>query len=343
MNYHWPFSGPMLCHTSAITIAAISVAVTAGSAVAANKQAKSTNKRLAAQNADQLMLDMAARGAPIYGANLPDEVQGSQAAVLPYYGGDTETKLFGDARSIYDAIRARAGTPAEQVAMYDDMLRKFEPANESNRQMVYDMASGKMVEQEIGESQPVFQARRGVAEAKRNAGLEALRETLNEIDSIQAGKGYSGDSTGKRMLRFNARRSIGTSSANDFAEVDLANALETRGLLTNDRSRRLTNIDLPDRLARAEIAREELPGDAASEAYQRSLGNFKMFNIGTHDFTPPAPYVDKPDILGSVASSVGGTANTLLADYLLKQQAKGKSPGVSTGDWAGEAGPAQSF
>lgn len=314
--------------SSALTIAAIAVAGSVGaSAVAAKsakKSAKETNARIAAQNADQIMLDMAARGAPIYGANLPAEIQGSEAAILPYYGGRTEVDLFNNARQIWDSIQASGGTPEQKMATFKQMLEQYEPANNANRNLVFDLATGKMTEQGVIESQPVFKARLGSAEAKRNAGLEALRETLNEIDAIQAGKGYSGDSTGKRVLRFNARRAIGTQSAADLADANLQNALEERTIRSQGRDKQIAGLGLADTMARADLSRTQIPEEAMTKSYINALQPFSFFNLGTHEFTKPEPYVDMPDTTGAIASTAAGSLNTFLTNYAQGAQAKKK-------------------
>lgn len=293
--------------SAAITAAVIAVVGAAGSAAASSQQAKKQNKRINAQNAQQLGLDVAARGAPLNDASAPASVQGVEAAFLPYYMDGEEAALGRYAARISKAIREQGGTPEEQLAKYESMLAAYDPAMDMADQAVLDEVTGEATRQELEFSKPVFEARTGVANAKRNAGLEALKETLNEIDQIQAGKGYSGDSTGKRMLRFNARRAIGTESAKDLAEANLENASERRVIESTGRDRRAAGGAKIASLFNQRIARNRLPALAVSEDFNASFAPLKNFNIGTNEFTTPQSYVDGPDMIGALSSSIGGT------------------------------------
>lgn len=293
--------------SAAITAAVIGIVGAAGSAAASQRQAKKQNSRIASQNAQQLGLDVASRGAPLNDASAPASVQGIEAVFLPYYMDGEEAALGRYAARISKAIREQGGTPEEQLAKYESMLAAYDPALDMADQAVLDEVTGEATRQELEFSRPVFEARTGVANAKRNAGLEALRETLNEIDQIQAGKGYSGDSTGKRMLRFNARRAIGTDVANDLAQAELDNATERRVIESTGRDRRAAGGEKIASLFNQRLSRSRLPALAVSEDFNASFAPLKNFNIGTNEFTTPQSYVDGPDVLGSLSSSIGGT------------------------------------
>lgn len=282
------------------------------------KSAKEQNALTAQQNQDMLLLELAARGAPLDGSSVPESMRGTQSAILPYYFGGQEKQMSDDASALYRTLQSRLQPPDVQLAKYDELLGKYEGAIGQNEQLARDLASGRLTDKSIAESQPVFGARRGVAEAKTNAGLEALRETLNEIDAIQSGKGYSGDSTGKRMMRFNARRQIGTQSAADFSNVDLENALEKRALQSEGRGMQLANMNLPDAMAKAAINRTRLPSQAATAAQMDTLAPFDFFKLNPANFSQPNPLNPMPDTRGAIANSVaqaGATIGGSLANY----------------------------
>lgn len=311
--------------SSAITIALVSTAVTTGvSAASANRQAKKQNEMVRQQNADQIMLDMAARGAPIYGANLPADIQGSESAILPYYFGGTERQMADDASAVYRSIRSQ--DPRVELANYERMLDTYGEANQSNKDLVIDAATGRLVDRRLAESAPVFEARTNVAKSKRNAALEALRDTLSEIDSIQAGKGYSGDSTAKRMMRFNARRQIGSQAAADMTEAELQNQLEVRNIRDSELASRRANLGQADAMTQAEMRRTQLAKQAMADDFNTSISPFSSFNIGTGQFTKPEPLVPPTDIAGALASSIGGTVNTLATNRMLAGQARSSTP-----------------
>lgn len=316
--------------------------------VAAQQQRKSSREQNAItqqQNVDSLMLQLAARGAPLTGNNVPESAQGSESAILPYYFGDLEKTMGTDAANLYKASAAWRGTPEAQLADYQALVDSQAGATAANDQLAADLASGKLTEDQLAEAAPSFAARKGVAEAGRNAGLEAIKQTLNEIDSIQAGKGYSGDSTGKRMFRFNARRSIGTQTAKDLAGANLENALDERSIKETGRSLRLSNMNLPEQRIQSAITRKQLPQNAANAAFTSAMEPFKFFSIGPHDFTAGTAPAAVPSALGDIASQMGqvnaqvgaGVANYYKNKNLQNKAWTAQMGGVNSGGGYGTA------
>lgn len=332
------------------------MSVISGTIAAINqrKKDKAQNQLTAQQNQQQMAMDLAARGAGLYGSGIPEELQGRESAILPYYMGGSEAILGKDAANVAAAIRAAAGDPTLRLADYSAMLGKYDAASEANDRLAEDLALGNITNEQLAEAAPVWAARTGAAESRRNAGLEALRETLNEIDSIQAGKGYSGDSTGKRMLRFNARRAIGTQAATDFAGANLENEMDRRMIKESGRNARLSNIDLPNRLAMAAIQRKQLPANAVASEFNAATEPLNFFNIGAGQFRAQnpltAPSNSATGIANSVAqagASVGGALSKYYGNKSLENQARINAsgygdygaktaaiPSYSGGDWA---------
>lgn len=280
-------------------------------ALGQRKSAKEQNALTAQQNKDTLSLELAARGAPLSGSGVPEELQGVQSAFLPYYFGSLEKDTAGDAASIYRALKDRMGDPALKLADYSEMLGKYKDSQNSADALADEIMSGRLSDTVMSENAPVFEARLGVAEANRNAGLEALKQTLNEIDNIQAGKGYSGDSTGKRMLRFNARRQIGNQASNEFANAKLANAQDKRAALEAVRSLRMSNFDLPAKMARNRIAIEEMPATAIAESYRNTLSPLDSFRIGSGSFSKPTQMSAMPNTAGDIANAAAQTGSAV--------------------------------
>lgn len=304
--------------SAAITAAVI---VAGGAAYAAysssesQKKANSTNKKLTKENnRANLLMNLISRGAPMEGPNFPDSVQGQSSSILPIYMGKTEKDLATNAQDIFAAIQKYYGTPEDQMKNNEQIAGQFAPAGAASDRLVVDLATGKVTKEMLDESKPVFAARTKLAESKRNAGLEALSETLNEIDAIQAGKGFSGDSTGSRMLKFNARRGIGTQSAADIGAADLANAEDVRNIKSSGRNLQLQNLSLPDSQAAAAIRRRTVPAAGLVDNQSVSLAPFKFFNIGPG----AATQFQKPSDVGPVANTGGIAAQgiaSLIRDY----------------------------
>lgn len=304
------------------------------------KSAKEQNQITNQQNIDNLLLQLAARGAPLTGSNVPESVEGSQAAILPYYFGDLESTMGRDASAIYKASSAYRGSPEVQLADYQSLVDSQAGATNAIDQLAIDLATGKLTEDQIAEAMPSFAARRGVAEAKRNAGLEALQATLNEIDSIQAGKGYSGDSTGKRMLRFNARRGIGTTTAADLANVNLENALDERTIREQGRALRLANMNLPEQRIQSAVNRKLAPQRAVAQGFTESVEPFKFFNLGPHSFEGGVAPSAMPNTLGDIATQfgqtgvmVGGALSNYYKNKAQQDRYKSKTYEGDTGSW----------
>lgn len=308
-------------------------------ALAKKKTDKQQNAITAQQNASQLMLDIAARGGPLSGAGVPEELQGIESALLPYYFGVTEKNLSSDAAALYQALKDRMGPSDVRIAEYDDLLGRYDRASEANDKLVEDLALGNLTEQALAESAPVFNARRGVAESRRNSSLEALQETLNEIDAIQAGKGYSGDSTGNRMLRFNARRQIGNQTAADLAGVNLQNAMDERTIREAGRQQRIGSIDLPNALAIAAAKRKQLPISAVASERATAMQPFDFFRIQPGQFSQPNQLKAADNSLiansiGQATSTIGGALLKYYTNQDLKKQAAGSGAANQYSDWA---------
>jgi len=258
---------------------------------------------------------------------LPDNLIGKSSAVLPYYLSDTEMRSSNAAAKTVEALQNLYGTPKDEYAVYDAMIKKYGPAIANNTNLVNDLASGRLTDQSIAESQPVFSQRLAGVEAGRRASLEALSQTLNEIDAIQAGKGFSGDSTGNRQLRFNARRQIGTSTSNSLNDALLQNAMEKRALQDQGRTLRLNNLNLPVTMAGSQIDLAQMPTNAVAKRFNASMAPLSTFNIGPHDFTPfqsmplVQPKTSTGEIIANGAASVGNAALNQYLQMQLQKQA----------------------
>lgn len=296
----------------------------------AQKDATRTNrKNVKDTNKANLWLNMISRGLPITdemasSLGLSADMVGSSSAVLPYYMKGIEKELSAIATSTSQSIRDASPT-AEGL---QEILGRYSEGFSAADTLANDISSGRVTQQMLDEQEPVGQARMDVAAGKKNAALEALRSTLNEIDAIQAKKGYSGDSFGNRMLKFNARRGIANQWASDIGGAKLQNALDKAALQEQGRTLRIGNIGLSDRLARASVDRATIPGKTLAEQSKTSMAPFEFFNLGPHNFsaqqTPPtvAPVAGAGQLIAQAGAGVGNTAlNYYLNQQLQTQQA----------------------
>ncbi len=235
-------------------------------------------------NLANTMLAIMARGGSIDAAtaralHLPASLVGTSAAVLPYYMGDIEKNMGMSAGSLSSAIQKLQGSPEYQSAQYKAVFDQFAPAFAANAKTANDLASGATTQQMLDEAQPVNAAQMNVATGQKNAALEALKTTLNNIDNIQARKGFSGDSSGNQMLKFNATRSANTIGADAINNATLTNATRTEAIKQAGRNLQLQNINLPDTLAGAAASRVGAPGRAMAADYNSSLSPLNFFKI----------------------------------------------------------------
>lgn len=282
-------------------------------------------------NMANTILALMARGGSIDAAtakalHLPASLVGTAAAVLPYYMGDIEKNAGLAAGSMTQAIQQLQGSPAYQSGQYQAVFQQFAPAFAANAKTANDLASGATTNQMISEAQPVFGARMDVATGKRNSDLEQLKATLNNIDSIQAKKGFSGDSTSNQMVKFNARRAIAGDASGAISNAKLQNAMDTAGLQQQGRNLQLQNINLPDTLATAAASRVGAPGRNMAADYNTSLSPLNFFKISgqfpAQNGTLTSP---GPSLLQQSLTSGESAVNSWLKNR------NASTPGTSTG------------
>lgn len=297
-------------------------AIAAGGSMFAASQASSAQKEANQQNAQ----NMANTNALNY--QMFQESRGKEgSAFLPLYlvrpdGTTMEQYLANNAMAIYDASYA---PPEEQLERYREMISRFQPMQQAAEGTAMGIYDGTIERQELENFAPVAEARREGVQARRAAGLEGLQETLNEIKTIQAGKGFSGDSFASRLVDANVRRRVASDAATDQALVNERNAADVFGIRSNAINRRVANLDLPYQIARRNIEFSTLPQDALADAEARRRNMFDWFRIGTGQFQyQPLPMVQPVpstgQIIGEGLSQIGSTiANLGVSRYMASQ------------------------
>lgn len=221
------------------------------------------------------------------------------SALLPLYakdagGGLFEPKWFSDVRDVYDAASGGV-TPQANLARYQNILQRYAPAQAGADATANGLFNGELENEAIAATAPVAAARNAGVAGRKQAGLEALQNTLNEIKQIQSKKGFTGDSLGNNMLRFNARRSINTSAAADQADANLQNATDIRGIRGNAIATRLANLNLPYNMARQGFQIADSPEDALLDRTGRRSQLLSTFRIAPGEFrySPLPPVIPK--------------------------------------------------
>lgn len=267
------------------------------------RQANKTNRTLAKQaNQANYILDLVKRGLPmpskINGLDVPEGAAGVSSALLPFYMAQQEKQLSDFASSGFNDL----SSPEAMGNMGDfrTTANRYQPAIDAGRDTVNGIYNGEITNEELNLAQPVAEARMGVA---KDAGLESLRETLNSIKSIQARRGFSGDSTASNRMNFDARRKV----AMDVGGAGLANAMEERAIRQGGINRRLAGLDMPLAQANREFALGDLPSRTMRGRLESNISVFNPFRTGGgFQRVEAAPKEDAvPNIMGILAAGMG--------------------------------------
>lgn len=249
------------------------------------------------------------------------------SSLLPLYatrnGRPFEPELFADTMAIYDATSAL--TPQQQYQRYQSVMEGLAPAQAGAVQTARGIFDGSLVNEAIANQQPVAQARTEAAGVRKNAGLESLQATLNEIKMIQRKKGFAGDSFGSNLVKFQARREANTMGAMDLAQAKLQNAQDESAIRQGGINTRINNLQAPYAMARNQIASLNAPEDALLDQQARRQQLFNAFRIGPSQFqySPlPAvqPVASTGQIAGQAIAGIAGAGGNFAANYWLQQQ-----------------------
>lgn len=269
----------------------------------AAKDANRKNLKAAREtNEANLVLDMARRGLAlpdrVGSINVPEGAVGKSSSILPYYLSDSEREASDYASSIFNTLKRYPDANSE--AAYREIADKYIPAMDQASEDAIGVFDGSVTDEEIAAAQPVAAARIKLAGARKDAGLEALQEKLNEIKAIQSRKGYTGDSLASSRLRFDATRKILGDAAIDQGNAELANAMDSSNIRRNAIARRLANPNLGIDQARRDIQLQDLPGEGMRDRAEKNISIFNPFRV-TGGFQP----IQRPERVQPVPSNLG--------------------------------------
>ena len=257
-------------------------------------------------------------------------------AILPLYMKGFETTLGNDAiRAYNDSL-----SPTDAAAQAKIIQSNFSPMQDQANQTAEAIFSGGLTAQELAAEAAVAAARQQGVDTKRQSGLEALSQTLNEINAIQAGKGYSSDSLGNRMLKADSMRKTFTQSAADQAAANLETAKERAAIKEGDITRKLGSLDLPGKMLQQNITVAQSPNNAylTEEANRQGILNFFKLNpqVFQNQNLPQVGAVPSTLQIGSgMMSAAGSQVGSALINKYLGIPVAGKGSGNSA-DYAGE-------
>lgn len=322
--------GVVLGVVGGLTAAGLGAYGASQSAGAAKDAAAATKSNTKRTNEANLLLNLFSRGAPLTsfpkaGIQIPAGLEGTSSAILPLYLSSSEADASQRAADIYKVLASI--DPQKAYEDYQAIMARYQPQFAATEKLGSDIFNNNLTNELLSYEAPVAASRLEGVQTRKNAALEALQQTLNEIDSIQSRKGYTGDSLGSNLLKFNARARIASGSAQDLANAKLQNAQDEQAIKTSGVNLKLGNINLPDQLLQSAFARTDLPAQTLSKSYQTSLTPFSMFNLGPGQ---PANFSQMPavtavptnaGIAATTASSALGALSNLAYTNALNNQA----------------------
>jgi hypothetical protein len=253
------------------------------------------------------------------------------SAIYPIYASGAEQQLYGDTLNTYDA------TAGLSAAQFQGIANQNAGAQAGANATVGSVFNGGMVANEQAAQGAVNQANQTAVQTQKQGTLEALQQTLNNIKSIQAGKGFVGGGSGDDQLQFNARMGANTTAANAQSQANIANATALQGINQNNNNRMLQNVGLPGQMAQSNIALANA-GNTAAEQNQVARQNlFSNFKIGTQAFQyAPLPQVNPVAGTGQIVGQGVGALAGAAGNYASNQQLiNGLNGGYGTGATGG--------
>lgn len=219
------------------------------------------------------------------------------SAVLPLYlrsqdGGLFEKQLGADLVSDYDKTRS---TMPDFQAVSDN----YQPLVDASRTAAGDIFNGGVERQLKDNAAPVQSAR---VKFSRQSAVDALNKTLGEINAARAGKGYSGDSFGDALLKFQANK-----GANDaVSAANLQNLAENQAIGDTALNLKMQSLNLPYQLANENLGYASGPENSYIDAVMKGLTPLSFLRIGG---AQPFQYQTGP-MIGANASPWTGAANS---------------------------------
>jgi hypothetical protein len=300
---------------AAAVVAAGATAYSAQSASSSAAKANQTNQDIANAN-NQLNYQMFLQS------------RGSQGnALLPMYlPSGAESNLAAQAYATSLAEQASLGTPADQLAGYQSTVQSFTPAMDASGQLVNQLFSGQLAQQQQANIAPVLAARGEVAGAQKTGILEGLMQRLNALSADRARAGYTGGGSAfEKNLLTSATIPALQGAATVGAQADLANATDVAAVKNQNINTQLQNVNLPLTQAANRIQLAGLPTAAVSQNQATAMQPLDWFKLNPGQFTAQRPPLVQPvanvgQIVGTGVAQGASTMGNFYANQQLINQ-----------------------
>ena len=168
-----------------------------------------------------------------------------------------------------------------------------------------------LTDKRISFYQPVFDARQGMVDARKQAEEEGLQDTLGNLDARQRQKGYSGDSLAGLQMEGRSRKA----SAGNISKMQMLANLQNQTDVLNQRMKgqelKVNNMGLANTQASRAAQMKMLPVTAATDAalQQQKAMQFYRMKQGTPQMSSLPQYQQLPtgvELLAKAGSTLAG-------------------------------------
>lgn len=261
-------------------------------------------------------------------------------ALLPdYFAQSSEGTLANRAMQQYLAQINADGTPEQQIKAYQAIADSALPSLNAGDQLVHQLFSGELENQQVANIAPVLAARGDVAKAQKQGILEGLMVRLNALSADRARQGYTGGGSAfQKNLLIGSTIPALQGAATVGAQADLSNATDVANIRNAAIATRLNNLGLPMQSVSNRVALKQLPGVAAGAAYRNAVAPLDWFKLNMSEITPfrsptVTPVPGMGQIVGSAISSGASTLGNYFANRAIAQQLTPQPTPYTVGDY----------
>jgi hypothetical protein len=238
----------------------------------------------------------------------------------------------------------RDAQPYAEVEGYEDIPALYKPMMDQSRQVAQGVFDDSLTDKRISFYQPVFDARQGVVDARRQAEEEALQDTLGNLGARQRQKGYAGDSLAGLQLEGRARQT----SARNIGKMQKLMELQNQTDVLNQRMKgqelKMNNLGLAGQQAAREAQMRMLPVAASTDAALQAQKGMQFYRMkqGAPQLSSLPQYQQLPtntELFAKAGGQIAGAwqAQNAQQDYLgaLKDIAQINATGSPWGNQQG--------
>ena len=235
--------------------------------------------------------------------------------------------MVSDAISAYDAF----GTPAEIQARAARVQQEYDPTVQAGGQVVKDLFSGQMLQDQLKERQPFFDAQRRRLQGVDEAYDREIAETDNQMRAYNlANYGSANQGIGQRRLGAQMRMAKAGDMAARRGDLDVQQEGMKLGLVDAARNLKMANPNLGGQMAQAQTAWSNFPQTELANTQLARSGVLAPHRIRGYSPTTLTPFTQfSPDT--SAAGQAGLFSNLFKQGYKQTDGMEGIMGGLKKG------------